>query len=96
VRSAKTATWSPRQYSEEAAVSDRALQAAVRCPWLVIVPTPLGATALLKLRLYALRRKPPADRSGGRGWIKTKNRDYWRWEMEREGALQRRRERQFV
>ena len=27
---------------------------------------------------------------GGRGWIKTKNRDYWRYEMEREGALNRR------
>jgi ATP-dependent DNA ligase len=24
---------------------------------------------------------------GERGWIKTKNRDYWRWEMEREGAF---------
>jgi len=24
--------------------------------------------------------------SGGRGWINTKNRDYWRYEMEREGA----------
>jgi bifunctional non-homologous end joining protein LigD len=34
--------------------------------------------------------------SGGRGWIKTKNRDYWRYEMEREGALKTRRERQFV
>ena len=22
-----------------------------------------------------------------RGWIKTKNRDYWRWELEREGVL---------
>jgi bifunctional non-homologous end joining protein LigD len=33
---------------------------------------------------------------GERGWIKTKNRDYWRWELEREGALNRRRERQFV
>ena len=31
--------------------------------------------------------------SGERGWIKTKNRDYWRWEMEREGALKLRRER---
>jgi hypothetical protein len=30
-----------------------------------------------------------------RGWIKTKNRAYWRWE-EREGALRRRRVRQFV
>jgi ATP-dependent DNA ligase len=34
--------------------------------------------------------------SGERGWIKTKNRDYWRWEMEREGALKSRRQRQFV
>jgi hypothetical protein len=34
---------------------------------------------------------------GGVGsWVKTKNRDYWRWEMEREGAIRRRRERQFV
>ena len=24
---------------------------------------------------------------GERGWIKTKNRDYWRWELEREGVL---------
>jgi hypothetical protein len=31
-----------------------------------------------------------------RGWIKTKNRDYWRWELEREGALSRRRVRKFV
>ena len=31
---------------------------------------------------------------GERGWIKTKNRDYWRWELEREGALKIRRERQ--
>src|SRR5436189_4003637 len=28
--------------------------------------------------------------SGERGWIKTKNRDYWRYEMEREGALKAR------
>jgi hypothetical protein len=33
---------------------------------------------------------------GERGWIKTKNCDYWRWEMEREGALQVLRVRQFV
>lgn len=31
-----------------------------------------------------------------RGWIKTKNRAYWRYEMEREGAAKIRRERQFV
>ena len=34
--------------------------------------------------------------SGERGWVKTKNRDYWRYEMEREGALKARRERQSV
>jgi bifunctional non-homologous end joining protein LigD len=33
---------------------------------------------------------------GERGWIKTKNRDYWRWEMERESALKARRPRPFV
>jgi hypothetical protein len=33
---------------------------------------------------------------GERGWIKTKNRDYWRSEMEREGAFNSPRERQFV
>jgi ATP-dependent DNA ligase len=33
---------------------------------------------------------------GERAWVKTKNRDYWRWELEREGALKIRRERQFV
>jgi bifunctional non-homologous end joining protein LigD len=32
----------------------------------------------------------------GSGWIKVKNRDYWRYEMEREGTLRTRRERQFV
>ena len=30
---------------------------------------------------------------GERGWIKTKNRDYWRYELEREGALRSGRER---
>jgi hypothetical protein len=35
--------------------------------------------------------------TGGSGsWVKTKNRDYWRFEMEREGAFKTRRERQFV
>jgi hypothetical protein len=33
---------------------------------------------------------------GERGWVKTKNRDHWRWEMEREGASKIPRERQFV
>jgi len=33
---------------------------------------------------------------GGRGWVKVKNREYCRYEMEREGALRNKRERQFV
>ena len=33
---------------------------------------------------------------GRRDWIKVKNRDYWRYEIEREGAFKIRRERQFV
>jgi bifunctional non-homologous end joining protein LigD len=33
---------------------------------------------------------------GERGWVKTKNRSYWRWEMERESALNRPRVKQFV
>jgi bifunctional non-homologous end joining protein LigD len=41
------------------------------------------------------KRRSSRYLSGERGWIKTKNRDYWRWEMERR-ALKHRRERQFV
>jgi bifunctional non-homologous end joining protein LigD len=33
---------------------------------------------------------------GRSGWIKTKNREHWRYEMEREGALRSRRPRAFV
>jgi hypothetical protein len=36
------------------------------------------------------------DGAGEGRWIKTKNRGYWRWELEREGALTRRLEPQFV
>jgi len=35
-------------------------------------------------------------RPGYRGWVKTKNRAYWRWKIEREGAPKRTRSRQFV
>jgi bifunctional non-homologous end joining protein LigD len=34
---------------------------------------------------------------GGRGsWVKAKNKEYWRYELEREGALKTKRQRQFV
>ena len=35
-------------------------------------------------------------RPGERGWIKIKNRNYWRWEMEHESAINKPRVRQFV
>jgi bifunctional non-homologous end joining protein LigD len=35
-------------------------------------------------------------RPGERGWIKIKNRDYWRYEIERESAINRHREKSFV
>ncbi len=34
--------------------------------------------------------------SGERGWVKTKSRDYWRYEMEREGAFKSKCPGQFV
>jgi bifunctional non-homologous end joining protein LigD len=35
-------------------------------------------------------------RPGERGWVKIKNRNYWRYELERESATNKRRERMFV
>lgn len=35
-------------------------------------------------------------RSAYRGWVKVKNREYWRYELERESAINSRRERVFV
>jgi bifunctional non-homologous end joining protein LigD len=42
------------------------------------------------------KRRSSRYRPGERGWVKTKNRAYWRYEMERESALKARRVRQFV
>jgi hypothetical protein len=46
----------------------------------------------------AARKPSPAGRyqPGERGWIKIKNRDYWRYELEREAAVAKRRQRMFV
>jgi bifunctional non-homologous end joining protein LigD len=54
--------------------------------------------AVCEHELEGVVAKPLRSRytPGERGWTKTKNRDYWRWEMEREGASKMRRERQFV
>ena len=42
------------------------------------------------------KRRRERYRPGERAWVKSKNRDYWRWEMEREGALKVKRPREFV
>ena len=34
--------------------------------------------------------------AGERAWLKVKNRAYWRWELEREGAIRSRRERAII
>jgi ATP-dependent DNA ligase len=42
------------------------------------------------------KRRSSRYRPGERGWVKTKNRTYWRYEIERESAIKARRVRQFV
>lgn len=42
------------------------------------------------------KRKGSRYRPGQRGWVKIKNREYWRYELEREGAINRTRVKQFV
>jgi ATP-dependent DNA ligase len=49
-----------------------------------------------KLEGVVAKRRSSRYLSEERGWIKTKNRAYWRWELEREGASKHRRARQFV
>jgi bifunctional non-homologous end joining protein LigD len=42
------------------------------------------------------KRRAGRYRAGVRGWVKTKNRSYWRYELERESAINRSRHRAFV
>ena len=42
------------------------------------------------------KRRSGRYRPRERGWVKTKDRSYWRWEMEHEGAINKRRSRTFV
>ena len=36
------------------------------------------------------KRKGSRYRPGDRGWLKVKNRDYWRYDLERESAINKR------
>jgi len=49
-----------------------------------------------KLEGVVAKRRASQYGATERGWIKTKNREYWRYELERESALTARRVRQFV
>lgn len=42
------------------------------------------------------KRRTSRYLQGERGWVKIKNRDYWRYEMERESAINKPRQRVFV
>jgi bifunctional non-homologous end joining protein LigD len=42
------------------------------------------------------KRRTSTYRPGERGWVKTKNRGYWRYDLERESAINRPRVKQFV
>ena len=42
------------------------------------------------------KRRGSLYRPGQRGWIKIKNRNYWRYELERESAITKPRVKQFV
>lgn len=42
------------------------------------------------------KRRSWRYRPGERGWVKIKNRDYWRYEIEHEAAINLKRVRQFV
>jgi bifunctional non-homologous end joining protein LigD len=42
------------------------------------------------------KRRSSRYRPGERGWVKIKNREYWRYEIERESAINMKRVRQFV
>jgi bifunctional non-homologous end joining protein LigD len=55
-----------------------------------------AAVCELELEGVVAKRRSGRYVPGGRAWIKAKNREYWRYEMERERALKSKRQGQFV
>ncbi|HET9641904.1 MAG TPA: hypothetical protein VFP68_00750 [Burkholderiaceae bacterium] len=49
-----------------------------------------------ELKGVVAKRRSGSYRPNQRSWVKTKNRSYWRWEMEHESAINRSRVKQFV
>ena len=59
-------------------------------------PALFDAICKRELEGVVAKRVDGRYRPGERGWIKIKNRSYWRYEMERESAISKRRPRMFV
>jgi bifunctional non-homologous end joining protein LigD len=55
-----------------------------------------GAVCERELEGVVAKRLNGRYRPGERGWIKVKNRGYWRYELERESAINKKRQRMFV
>jgi bifunctional non-homologous end joining protein LigD len=50
-------------------------------------PALFNAVCAHELEGVVAKRRAGLYRPGERGWVKIKNREYWRYEMEREGAI---------
>jgi bifunctional non-homologous end joining protein LigD len=59
-------------------------------------PSLFEAVCERELEGVVAKRLDGRYRPGERGWIKIKNRAYWRYEMERESAIDSRHQRAFV
>ena len=59
-------------------------------------PALFEAVCERELEGIVAKRRSGRYRPGERAWVKIKNRDYWRYEMERESAINQRRVKQFV
>lgn len=60
------------------------------CPRHSMMRSDLGRRCEQELEGVVATRVDEPYRSGERTWVKVKNRSYWRYELEREGALRRR------
>ena len=58
-----------------------------------MIPSCFGAACAQELEAVVAKRGAGLYRPGDRGWVKIKNREYWRYEMERESAITKRRPR---
>jgi hypothetical protein len=87
----------PHEPSREASHYERSLARAFRrVAYAVVNTTRLPRLCERELEGIVAKRLDGRYRPGERGWIKIKNRDYWRYELERESAKNKPRVKQFV